>query len=424
MRVGSGETVEYHSRRVNEGCPHPGNIFGRWPSLLREAAGRGKHPVRIAYLSTMAGYYGGEMHLASLAAGMAARGHEVLCVVRPGSRLAERLPLLGLPVRALPLSQWCDPWTLGSLSGLLRRQETQILHSHVPRDYYTATAATVGSAVVNVATRHQLHPIGAPLLKRPFLSRLAVMIAVSAAVARGLAANRCLNPDRIVVVPNGIVPQIREGSESPVTGPLRLACGAVAGDPVVGFVGRLCPTKGVETLLTAAALLRADRPRLKVCIIGEDAGRGRYLARLQRLTADLGLQGVVHFLGYRADAPTAAREFDVQVVPSLAEPFGLVTLEAMNQGRPVVATLAGGSPEIVRDGVEGFLTRPRDAGQLARRLDVLLDSPGLGREMGRRGRLRVATDFSLELMLDRTEAVYLRALDRSGRQAAASAATA
>lgn len=378
--------------------------------------------MKIAYLSTMAGYYGGEMHLASLAAGMAARGHDVLCVVRPGSQLEQRLPVLGLRVLAVPLTQWCDPWTLGRLGALLRRQGTRILHTHVPRDYYTATAATVGLPVVNVATRHQLHPIGAPSLKRPFLSRVAMMIAVSGAVARGLAANRALAADRIVVVPNGIRPETRPLPGAPVAGPLRLACGAAAGDPVVGFVGRLCPTKGLETLLRAAALLRPEHPRLKICVVGQDDQDGRYLARLRGLCGELGLGPVVCFLGYRADAPTAAREFDVQVVPSLAEPFGLVTLEAMNQGRPVVATLTGGSPEIVRDGVEGFLTRPGDAGQLARRLEVLLDSPGLCRAMGRRGRRRVAGEFSLDLMLDRTEAVYRQVAGRSREGAAAASA--
>jgi len=75
----------------------------------------------------------------------------------------------------------------------------------------------------------------------------------------------------------------------------------------------------------------------------------------------------------------------------------------------VVVTNSGGSPEIVRDGVEGFLVEPLDVSQLASRLEVLLSSPGLCREMGSRGRRRVEQEFSLDVMLDRTEKIYRQA---------------
>jgi glycosyltransferase involved in cell wall biosynthesis len=372
--------------------------------------------MNIAYLSTMTGYYGGEVHLAGLADGMRERGHQVLCVVRPESQLEKRLPRLGLPVEVMPLLHWYDPVMMSRLGRLLRKRNIEILHTHVPRDYYTAAVASLGSDVVNVGTRHQLHPIGLPVLKRPFLGRFEAMIAVSEAVKGGLIGSLAMDNDRIVTVPNGIALPRTPVAEAPLAGPLRLACGATADDPVVGFVGQLCPSKGLETLIRACARLARGWPRLKLCVIGEGGESGHYLARLKQLAAELGLARSVHFLGYRPDAARAAAEFNVQVISSLAEPFGLVTLEAMAQSRPVVATNTGGSPEIVRDGVEGFLVRPGDAVQLAGRLDVLLDSPGLCREMGRRGSQRVAREFSLDLMLDRTEAVYRQALGKSDRR--------
>lgn len=372
--------------------------------------------MNIAYLSTMTGYYGGEVHLAGLAAGMRERGHQVLCVVRPDSQLLRRLPGLGLSVQALPLLHWYDPVMMSRLGRLLRKRGIEILHTHVPRDYYTAAVASLGTEVVNVGTRHQLYPIGLPVLKRPFLGRFEVMIAVSQAVRGGLIGSLAMDNDRVVTVPNGIALPAAAVLDDPVAGPLRLACGAAAQDPVVGFVGQLCPSKGLETLITACARLSGNWPRLKLCVIGEGDENGQYLARLKGLAADLGVSGAVHFLGYRPDAAQAAREFNVQVISSLAEPFGLVTLEAMAQSRPVVVTNTGGSPEIVRDGVEGFLVRPGDDAQLAGRLDVLLDSPGLCREMGRRGSRRVAREFSLDLMVDRTEEVYRQALGKSDRR--------
>ena len=362
--------------------------------------------MRIAYLSTMAGFYGGEVHLADLAAGMRDRGHDVVCIVRPGSQLDVRLRRRGLPVVAMPLLHWYEPWGMARLGRFLRERGIQVLHSHVPRDYYMAAVATAGSGIANVGTRHQLFAIGLPFLKRPFLGRFQALIAVSEAVRKSLVASHVLDPDRIITIPNGIPPVRTRPAGSPWAGHLHLACGAAATDPLIGFVGRICPTKGLETLLRAAALLRDDWPRLKLCIIGQEDGATGYLDHLQSLVEDLRLEGRVHFLGYREDARTAAGEFAVQVVCSRAEPFGLVTLEAMAQGRPVVVTDTGGSPEIVRDGVEGFLVRPDDPGQLARRLDVLLDSPGLSLEMGARGRRRVARHFGLEQMLVRTEQVY------------------
>jgi glycosyltransferase involved in cell wall biosynthesis len=379
----------------------------------------GEEAMRIAFLSTMSGYYGGEVHLAGLASGLSRRGHSVLCLARKDSLLLDRLQRLGLPAMGVPACHWYEALHVARIRSRLVQFGAHVLHTHLPRDYYTAAAATLGTGTVNVGTRHQLFPIGAPAFKRPFLGRFAALIAVSEAVRTPLTASDVLPAGRIHTVPNGIQAGPVGRSGSPAAGPLRVACGARAADPVVGFVGRLCESKGVDVLVRAAALLHRSWPRLKVCIIGEQDGSGRYLARLRQEVAAGGLQDVVHFLGYRPDAARAGREFDVQVLPSRAEPFGLVTLEAMAQACPVVVTDSGGSPEIVRDGVEGFLVRPGDAAQLAGRLDVLLDSPGLCREMGRRGRRRVVEDFSLEMMLDRTEQVYRQALGRPAASVAA-----
>ncbi len=378
--------------------------------------------MRITFFSTMQGFFGGEVHLLALASGMRRRGHRVDCVVRPGSALQERLLTAGVVTHCLPLTHWFDMATVGRLAALLRRTDAEILHSHLPRDYYTAATAGLACPVVNVGTRHQLHPIRVPWLKQPFLGRFQTMIAVSEAVRRGLLDAGALPAHRVVTVPNGTVLPPADSLSAGRDGPLRAACGAGPEDPLLGFVGRIAPEKGLATAIRAVAALSGNHPRLRLCVVGEESGAPGHLARLRGLAAELGVAERVHFLGYRADAARAPREFTVQVVPSRAEPFGLVTIEAMAWARPVVATLAGGSPEIVRDGVEGFLVPPGDWRRLAARLDALLESPGLAREMGRKGRLRVGRHFSEEAMLDRTERVYQAALaarQDQGREAAA-----
>lgn len=362
--------------------------------------------MRIAHLSSMTGFYGGEVCLANLAAGMRDRGHEVSCVVRPDSRLRGELGLRDIDILPLPLVDWYEPVSVARLRRWLIREEIQVLHTHLPRDYFIAAAATLGTDVRNVGSRHQLHQISLPVLKRPFLSRFSAMIGVSEAVSRGLVASDVMDPDRVVTIPNGIALE----SDPAVAAALRAEAGVGPEDSVVGYVGRLSPGKGLEMLLGAASLLRPRRPDFRLFILGDGPGVNGYVRSLRTMAEQLGLAENVHFFGYVDRAASACAAFDTQVVCSRAEPFGLVTVEAMAQGLPVVVTNSGGSPEIVRDGIEGFLVEPGDAETLALRLDCLLDSPGLRREMGRRGRARVRSRFTVDHMLDATEALYMKVL--------------
>lgn len=357
----------------------------------------------------MTGFYGGEVCLLNLAAGMRRRGHSVAGVVRPSSRLRRELEFAGVEVRTMPLVDWYEPVSVARLRRWLVREDIQILHTHLPRDYFIAAAATLGTGVLNVGSRHQLHRISLPVLKRPFMSRFSSMIAVSRAVRRGVTASEIMDADRIVTIPNGIERVVNDGSVLD----LRQAANVGPDTSVVGFVGRLCPGKGVEMLLEAAALLRSRWPDFRLFIVGDGPGVNGYVRGLRKMATRLGLAENVRFFGYVNNAAAACSVFDVQVVCSQAEPFGLVTVEAMAQGLPVVATNSGGSPEIVRDGVEGFLVEPDDARTLALRLDCLLDSPGLRREMGARGRERARRRFSIEQMLDATEALYMKVLGLS-----------
>ncbi len=365
--------------------------------------------MHIVHLTTARDFYGGEVCVANLAAGLTSRGHRVTCVVRPDSRLHGVLRDEGMDVLTLPLVDWYEPVSVTRLSRWLRVSRVDVLHTHLPRDWFIAAAASVGAGVRNVGTRHVLQPVSHAPLKRPFLRRFSAMIAVSAAVRRGLLASAVMDAGRIHTVPNGIVAQ------PPLTGEpsLRSRAGAAADDPVIGAVGRLTADKGVETLLQAVAALRRRWPRLRVFVLGDGAPGSDHPEHLRRVCRRLQLDDAVTFFGYVEDAARRCAEFDIQVVCSRAEPFGLVTLEAMAQGRPLVVTNTGGSPEIVRDGVEGFLVDPYDPALLARRLDCLLDSPGLREEMGRRGRERVARDFGVDRMVAGTEQVYVDACRES-----------
>jgi len=358
--------------------------------------------VRIVQLNTMSGYYGGEVCLAALARGLSARGHEVTVVTRPRSALADHLQGGPVRVRRWPLVGWWEPGGLAILASWLRRSGTEILHTHLPRDHYLAAVATLGTAVVNVGTRHQLLPFSRRALKRPFLGRLDAMIAVSKAVARSLERQAIVDPRRVLVIPNGI--EDAQGAAPPMD--LRRLAGVPYGVPVIGVVGRLCPSKGLDVLLRAVAILLPDHPDLRLLLVGDAPPGSSYGDELVRLAGAEGLAGAVTFCGYVPGADRGMADLDILVVSSAAEPFGLVSLEAMAHGVPVVATTGGGSPELVRHGREGYLVTPGDPAALAASLDRLLQDPELRTAMGRRGRYRVRSRFTLPDMLDATEDLY------------------
>ncbi|MDX2473875.1 MAG: glycosyltransferase family 4 protein [Candidatus Krumholzibacteria bacterium] len=365
--------------------------------------------MRIVHLSTCLEYYGGEVCLANLACGFAERGHEVSCLVRPESALAQRLAGRSVEVVPLAMIDWFDPGTIVRVGRWLRQHQVDVLATHLPRDYFIAATAARGLPICNIATRHQLKPLSLPVLKRPFLRGFGAVIAVSEAVAAGVHQARLVHPARVVTVPNGIVAPTYAGTRSE----LRRRAGLSQDDLVIGLVGKLCPEKGADFLLRAVAHLRERNPDLHVILLGDGGGGNGYGAHLEDLVRTLGLTDRVHFPGFVSEVAPWVQQFDVQVVASQAEPFGLVTLEAMAAGVPVVATNTGGSPEILTDGAEGFLVSPGDVDQLADRLTRLLKSQNLRRDMGNRGRVRYRDHFTIEHMLARTEAVYRAALERN-----------
>ncbi len=366
--------------------------------------------MRIAQLNTMRGFYGGEVHLAALARGLR---HEVTAVVRPDGELHGRLLAEGLPVFPCALPGWWEPRGVLALRAWLRRERIDVLHAHLPRDWFTAAVAAAGTPTVCIGTRHRLEPVAWPLLKRPFLARFGAMLAVSEAVRTSLAETRLVAPEKLLTVPNGL-----DLTEAPLSrAEARSRLGLAADTPVVGFVGRLCPDKDPALLVEAAARLDGLAADVQVVLIGGDPSGGRREADLGRRIRAAGLGERVRLAGYRTDAAQLCAAFDVLAVPSRAEPFGLVLLEALVRGVPVVATRAGGIPEIVRHGVEGLLVPPGDARALAAALQALLADPQERTRMGRAGRERVASAFSLEGMTAGVEAACRRAL--AGRAAAA-----
>jgi len=177
---------------------------------------------------------------------------------------------------------------------------------------------------------------------------------------------------------------------------------------VVGSVCRLVEQKGLLYGLRGFARAVARFPEAHYVI----AGDGPLRAALEAEAARLGLAQNVHFLGWRDDARALMAGLDVLLAPSLWEGFGLVFLEAMALGVPVIASRVSAIPEVVIDGETGWLVPPRDPAAIGAALDDALADPSAARLRGERGRQRLVGHFSPDTMVERTLAVY-RGLEAS-----------
>ncbi len=176
-------------------------------------------------------------------------------------------------------------------------------------------------------------------------------------------------------------------------------------DIVLITVCRLFPAKGPGDLIRALAVVREDRPDVRLLVVGQEMAPG-YLAELSSLVAELDLSGSVFFLGRRSDVLELMAAADIFAMPSHLEPFGLVYLEAMAMELPVVALDDGGTPEVVEAGVTGFLSGFGDIDALAQNLLILADDAALRDRMGACGRQRVLAHFDVERMARDMAEVY------------------
>ena len=174
--------------------------------------------------------------------------------------------------------------------------------------------------------------------------------------------------------------------------------------PVVGNVAALVPHKGQRYLIDAAHLVVQEVPDARFIILGE----GELREHLERQVREHHLEKHVLLPGFRTDVLGCIKGVDVFVMSSVTEGLGTSLLDAMACARPIVATEAGGIPEIVEDGVNGLLVPPRDAPALAAAIVRALRDQTLRERMGKAGFERVNERFTVERMVEQTGAVYHR----------------
>ena len=187
--------------------------------------------------------------------------------------------------------------------------------------------------------------------------------------------------------------------------------------PVVGNVAALVPHKGQRHLIEAARLVVRDIPDVRFVILGE----GELREQLERQIREYHLEKHVLLPGFRIDVLGCIKGFDLFAMSSVTEGLGTSLLDAMACSRAIVATRAGGIPEVVEDGVTGILTAPRDHAAMAQAIVRLLGDAQARERMGAAGLARVQEHFTVDRMVAQTAAVYSR-VARRGHEAGATEA--
>jgi glycosyltransferase involved in cell wall biosynthesis len=289
------------------------------------------------------------------------------------------------------------------LAQLLRRHDVDIVHTNSLKTH------VLGGLAARMARRPliwDVRDILDPGPARNLLLRVARLthphiIAMSAAVGKFLEPAHC----RTTVVHGGRSPE--HFVQAAPSEALRAELGLTPDHEVITVIARLTPWKGHPVLLDAFRAIHVERPQARLLVVGAPTfWEESYLGELQERAEQLGCADAVRWLGFRDDIPQLLALTDIMVLPSLSEPFGIVIVEAMIAGKPVIVNDSGGPPEIVADGVTGLIVPTQKVGPLADAIAELLGDPERAREMGRRGRERALEHFDIRRSVRQIEDIY------------------
>lgn len=356
---------------------------------------------RVLLVSPSAKPGGAERVFCGLARGLAAHGHEPLVALLEEGPVVDWLADAPFEVVRLRAGRLRQPArtaaTVLRLARLARSFRAEAIVSSMSKGHLYGGAAALRAGIPAVWWQHDV-PRGIAIERLAARIPAAAVVCVSGPAAE---AQRRLTPGTSVETIHPGLPLEAVATRRGAGRQIRDALGW-DGRPVVGVVGRLQPWKGQETFLRAAATLARDRPELHFAVVGGAilGWEGSYPRDLEHLAADLGLNGSVLFTGHRDDPWDWLDALDVVVHAASGEPFGLVLVEAMALGKPLVATAGPGPSEIVEDGVSGLLVPAGDHGRLAEAVARVLDDGALRLRLAAAGPAR-AREFSEERMAGR-----------------------
>ena len=389
-------------------------------------------PIRVVRVIARLNMGGPALHVAYLSAGLNERGYETILVAGSLAKGEESMSFvadeLGVPVVTIAqlhreISPVRDALAVVRLARLLRSERPHILHTHTAKAGAIGRFAALlaGSArppiVVHTFHGHVLKGYFGPVragffrvLERWLARTSTALVAVSPEVRDDLVALGVARSEKFTVVRLGIELEQRVDAGPDGRAAMRRLLGVPEERFMVGWIGRMTPVKRTDDVLLALKRLRESGVDACLCLVGDGPDR----AGMEQRASELGLIRDTLFLGYQEEVAQFYAAFDAVVLPSGNEGTPVSAIEALAGGRPVVATRDGGVPDVIRDGVDGYLVDPGALDQLAERLGRLARDPELRQRMGEEGRARVLPRYAVDRLIDDVDRLYRSLLDANG----------
>jgi len=360
------------------------------------------------HIDTARTWRGGQNQVLLTVLGLRAVGHRAMLVAHPAGELRQRARE-GLELVPLTPRIEMDLSAAWRLARVIAQERPDVVHAHDPHAVAMAALAlsmsTQSTKPPLIAARRVDFHLKGNALSRWKYRQVDCFICASEFIRRLLIGDG-VEETRAVTVHEGVdLERIEAAPPADLHAELWLPRDA----PLVGNVAALAPHKGQRYLVDAAALVVQKVPDARFVI----AGTGELAGTLDRQIKDRGLEKHVLLAGFRPDVLSVHKAFDIFVMSSVTEGLGTSLLDAMACGKPIVATSAGGIPEVVVDGQTGILVPPRDSEALARAITALLRDEHAQQVMGAEGLLRVREKFSAERMVQDTLAVYRRVAEHA-----------
>jgi len=328
---------------------------------------------------------------------------EVWCLAH-GGEIAEDLIEKGIIVKILEMKSYYNPLRIVALSRLMRKEKIKILHTH---GYFGSTFGRLAAimAQVPVVITH-VHSTYYGYNKRNILIERFLsfftdkIVCVSEAVQKFVLEVEGINEKKTLVIYNGVEEPNTYETELNAN---RKSFGISDSDIVVITVASLTPHKGHSVLIDAMHVLTQEYQNLRLLIVGD----GHLRNDLAEHVKGLELTRNVVFTGLRKDICSLLRLSDIFVLPSLErEGLGMVIIEAMACGLPVIGTRLGGIPEVIEENINGFLVTPENPEELAAAMEKLISDKTARTGMGRAGRKIFEEKFTVAKMIENIESLY------------------
>lgn len=367
-----------------------------------------KHKITVLHILSSAGIAGGERYLQDLIkyAGRSIKHLIVLPYAGPFMQVLEEYKCHFIIIN---MKKKLSIRAIVALVQYIKNHKVDIIHTHGYRANFYGRIVCMIRGVKNVSTVHvSLYDyIDTPLLIRYtyiFLEKIlsywtSIFICISNSMKEDIL-NHGIDPRKIVVIQNGV--DLERFYPRPAREKLKEELGINTNGHVIGTVGRMVTEKGQKYLIEALKYLKDEWKGLRCLFVGD----GPMLPQLKKMVFDYGIEDMCIFTGIRKDIELIYPVLNQFVLPSIREPFGLVLLEAMASGIPVIATDSGGPAEFVKSKINGILVPPRDSKGLASQINWLLSDKEKAQKIGKEGLKTVKKGFNVRNTTMRVEQIY------------------